>query len=253
MATTKNIQSLERAFAILELFAGGKKELSLGEISQRLGVGKSTCFGLANTLCNLGYLNRDEGRKAYRLGLKILSLASSVQENSILAQIVHPHLVKITKAFGETTHSAVGEENGVVYIDKVEADGSIVINSRIGVKNDLHCTGVGKCILAWQPEEYLRELYAKPVKAHTKKTITDLRRMRRELTAVREFGYAVDDEEFETGLVCYAVPIFDKTGVTAAISISGPASRMLGAKRDEMVRKLGTSAGEISKELRRQK
>ena len=139
MATTKNIQSVERAFSILELFQeGGAPERSVKEISEALGLNKSTTFGLINTLTNLGYLQQNEENQKYVLGLKLLSFSNAVKVQNIIIRSVHPYLEQISRKYGETVHCAVGQKGGVIYVDKVEATGSIYISTQIGTRNDLH-------------------------------------------------------------------------------------------------------------------
>lgn len=228
MATTKNIQSVQRAFSILELFQRtNSAEYSLKEIAQALDLNKSTAFGLVNTLAELGYLQQNADNQKYALGLKLLSFSDAVRVQSIIIQAVHPHLERLSRQYGETVHCAVAYGDGVIYVDKVEGSGSIHINSRIGTVNDIHCTGVGKCILAYLPPEEQERMLRLPMPARTIHTITSAQQMRRELEKIRLRGYAMDDEEISLGLTCVAVPVFSAPGrVACAISISGMTARI---------------------------
>ena len=118
MATTKTIQSLERAFAILELFQNNKSELSLKEISVSLNLNKSTTFGLVNSLTTLGYLLQNEDNQKYSLGLKILSLTNAVKTNNILIRASRPYLEELSAKYRETVHSAQELNGSIVYLDK---------------------------------------------------------------------------------------------------------------------------------------
>ena len=153
MATTKTIQSLERAFAILELFQNNKSELSLNEISVSLNLNKSTTFGLVNSLTTLGYLLQNEDNQKYSLGLKILSLTNAVKTNNILIRASRPYLEELSAKYRETVHSAQELNGSIVYLDKVEADTSIYINTQMGTKNYMHCTGVGKVLIGAKRRE----------------------------------------------------------------------------------------------------
>ena len=249
MATTKNIHSVERAFSILELFQeSGSPERSVKEISEALGLNKSTTFGLINTLTNLGYLQQNEENQKYVLGLKLLSFSNAVKVQNIIIRSVHPYLEQISRKYGETVHCAVGQKGGVIYVDKVEATGSIYISTQIGTRNDLHCTGVGKCILAYLPPEEQEQVLSSQLKTMTYNTITNSEQLREEIARVRENGYAMDKEEIAIGLSCVAVPVFSAPGKTGcAISVSGMTSRIQLALKNGLVEELKRVAAEISR------
>lgn len=247
MATTKPIQSLERAFSILELLGGEESELSIKEISDALGLNKSTVFGSINTLMKLGYLIQNPKNQRYSLGMKILSLANSVKTNNVIIMVTHPYLEELSRRFQETTHCATRQNNGIIYLDKVEAHRSIYINTQIGTKNYLHCTGVGKCILAYMRPEELELFLAGGLRTMTYNTITNIERLKEELHRVAKLGFAEDNEETELGLSCVAVPVFDAPNhVSFAISVSGLTQRMQSANKLEMVDALQTASSAIS-------
>ena len=210
MATTKNIQAVERAFSILELFQKtSRSEHSVKEISKILNLNKSTAFGLINTLTNLGYLQQNT-------------------EN-------------------QTVHCAVEFNDSAIYIDKVEATGSFLIGTQIGTQNDLHCTGVGKCLLAYMPPEQLDRILARNLKTMTYHTITNSEQLREELRQVRELGCAMDQEEYTVGLSCVAVPVFsDAETPVCAISVSGMTPRIQLAVKNGLLEELKRTAAVIS-------
>lgn len=251
MATTKNIQSLVRGFAILELFKQHNYKLSVREIADALQLSKSTAFGLINTLANLGYLRQDKQDRKYSMGFKILALASAVQENNVIVQVAHPLLKQLSEAFQETCHCAVEENGFVIYIDKTEADRSVIINTRVGMKNPIYCTGVGKSILSFLPEEKQQDILSTiELKAVTLATITDRAELLKTFKTVRERGYATDDEEIEIGLRCVSVPIFDiNKEVIAAISLSAPSSRLDLNDIDTLVERMKAVSKEITRKL----
>ena len=247
MATTKTIQSLERAFAILELFQNNKSELSLKEISDSLGLNKSTAFGLVNSLTTLGYLLQNDDNQKYSLGLKILSLTNAVKTNNILIRAARPYLEELSAKYRETVHSAQEMNGSIVYLDKVEADTSIYINTQMGTKNYMHCTGVGKVLLAYKSDEELDAFLSKPLKSLTFNTITDPKAFKDEMKKIRENGYGGDDEEIEIGLSCVAVPVMkseNKPGF--AISVAGPTARINEYKKHGIVDDLKKTASSLS-------
>lgn len=250
MATTKNIQSVERAFAVLELYQKKDvEELGVKEISDALGLNKSTAFGLINTLNNLEYLQRNPVNQKYALGVRLLSLSDAVKLKSAIIRTVHPYLEQIMQKYGETVHCGVEHRNGVLYIDKVEATHSaIYINTQIGKVNDYHCTGVGKCILAYLPPERQKQIYAEPLKTMTYNTITNVEQLRNEIRKVRENGFAMDNEENALGLSCVAVPVFSAAEtVGCAISVSGMTSRIQHACQHGIIEELKQISAEVSK------
>ena len=247
MATTKTIQSLERAFAILELFQNNKSELSLKEISVSLNLNKSTTFGLVNSLTTLGYFLQNEDNQKYSLGLKILSLTNAVKTNNILIRASRPYLEELSAKYRETVHSAQELNGSIVYLDKVEADTSIYINTQMGTKNYMHCTGVGKVLLAYKSPEELDMFLDQPLKPLTFNTITDPDDFKKEMSKIHENGYGGDDEEIEIGLSCVAVPVMkaeNKPGF--AISLAGPTVRMNEHKKRGVVDDLKNTAAKLS-------
>ena len=225
MATTKTIQSVERAFSILEyLQQCGGGERSVKEIADALELNKSTAFGLINTLTTLGYLQQNADNQKYVLSLKLLSFSN--------------------------THCGVAQGDSVIYVDKVESSRSLSINTQIGTKNYLHCTGVGKCILAYMPEDEQQHILAGPLKALTFNTIVDPRQLQAELRHIRADGYAMDNEEVEVGLSCVAVPVFSAPGqVSCSISISGMTPRVRTALRGGLLDDLRQASADISRSL----
>ncbi len=250
MGKTKNIQSLERAFSILELFEQTNKKMSVKEISTALDLSKSTVFGLINTLSNLGYLMQDSETLKYNLGFKVLSLGNAVSSNDILAKVADRCLQPVSDKFQETTLCVVEENGYVVYIGKTESSSSIVLKTRIGTKKELYCTGVGKCYLAFMPQEYTQKMLSKSLEPKTENTITNIEKMYSELSLIQKNGYAFDNEEYENGIACVAVPVFDKSKrIISAISLTGPTFRIKELDLNEIVLSLKEAANNISKNL----
>lgn len=250
MATTKNVQSVERAFSILELLQNANDgEMSLKDISGALNLNKSTTFGLINTLVNLGYVQQNNSNQQYMLGLRLLGFSEAVKQQSVLRQAIHPYMARLNAKYDETIHCAIKYGKKILYIDKVEATNSpIYINTRVGATRDMHCTGVGKCILANMPEDQQQEILSKPLKTATYNTITNSKQLKIELEKIRENGYAYDDEESFVGLFCVAVPVFSaENTVACAISISGIKPRIEQAIAQGVVQELKQVASTISK------
>lgn len=250
MATTKNIQSVERAFSILEFFQKANyAEHSLKELSEALELNKSTTFGLVNTLANLGYLQQNPENQKYSLGLRVLNFSNAVRAQNLIIRAVHPYLEQINRKYGETVHCAVPQNTSVIYVDKVEAVSSIYISTQIGTQNALHCTGVGKCVLAYLPPYEQERVLSSPLQAMTDNTITTPQQLRECIQQVRKNGYATDNEEISVGLSCVAVPVFSAAEtVSCAISVSGMTARIQAACEKGLVAELKQAAQAISRD-----
>lgn len=223
------IQSVDRALSILEFFTQENPEAGVSDIARGLGLNKSTTFGLLCTLERRGYAEQNPENGKYRLGLKTLDLSAAKLEGFDIARIAHPILVALVASLGETVHLAVYDRGEVIYIDKVESDNTLRIASFVGKRNPAYCTGVGKCLLAFQPKEEIERVLAAGLKSRTSSTISDPKRLRDELGRVRERGQACDNEEFVEGLVCSAAPVRNFRGeVCAAVSLSAPTIRASG-------------------------
>ena len=252
MATTKMIQSIERAFAIIEFLEGSSgEEKSIKEIADAVQLNKSTVFGIVNTLAALGYLTHDPNSQKYSLGLRFLGISEAISKNNSIIRIVHPYLKMLSDTYDETIHCAVQSENRLLYIDKVVAQKVISINSQIGRFNYLHSTGVGKCFLAYMDEKELDAfLHSEPLIRFTDTTITDPEKMKKELEQIRRNGYAIDNEEGQEGVYCIAVPIFyakDKAG--CAMSLSCPIMNSTRLNNEDVISHLKEISRRISKEL----
>ena len=252
MGDTRTIQSLDRAINILELFRVNLKELSVTEISNELQINKSTVFGLINTLANRGYLHQNPNNQKYSLGLSLLELGELVQKSNIIADQARPFLQKLVDKYNETIHLAIEEKGEVIYIDKLEGQKTIYISSRIGSQNPMHCTGVGKCLLAFvsaKRREKLLEGFSE-LRKYTENTITDKNDLIKELDGIVQKGYSIDNEEFAVGLYCYSVPILNKFNeAVASVSISGPTSSIKNLSRSEIIKYMKEIANEISNRL----
>lgn len=245
---TKPVRSVQKAFTILEVI-GENSGMGVSELSRHLGWHKSTVFGILSTLEQCGYVVKNPDTSRYSLSLKLFGLSSMAIQDLDLYQIVHPYLKQLTEKNGETTHFVLPDKYEVIYVDKVESSGSIRICTQIGKRMPYYCTGVGKAILAFQPEEEIKKVlsYSRLI-SYTKNTITDYNALLRECELIRENGYALDREEVEDGLFCVAVPILAQNGrAIAAMSMAGPTIRMTKERLPILIEDLMSSSAEISR------
>lgn len=245
-----SIQSVDRALSILECFTMERQELGVSELSRLLDLNKSTAFGLLSTLERRGYLQQNQENGKYSLGLKALDLATVRLAGFDFTRVAKPMLKALVDRLGETVHLAIYDHGEVVYVDKIESGNTIQIASYIGKRNPCYCTGVGKCLLAFQPESEVERVIARGLVPRTVKTISDPAAFRATLARIRAVDQSIDDEEFELGLVCVAAPIRDRTGaVLAAISVSSPTFRIGRDTIVEIARQVSEAAIAVSQAL----
>lgn len=221
-------QVVDRVVDILEAFTTLGPELGVSDISRALNLKKATTHRLLASLRRRGIVEQDVRSRRYRLGLKLWELGQLATTHVDWLERVKPFLQQLTDLAGETTHLAVMSDGQVLYVEKVESTRSLRMPSQVGRRLPAHCTGVGKALIAFLPDEILRSLIdRRGLPAFTPNTITDPARLAEELAVTRARGYSVDNEEIEEGLVCIGAPVRDHTShVIAAVSIAGPSSRL---------------------------
>lgn len=244
------VRSVGRACEILDALYAAGGEAPLREISQRVGLNKSTVHGILATLQHMRYVGQTASG-SYTLGLRLLELGNATVARLDLRNQASDILRELVLRFEETAHLVMLDGTDVVYIDKVESTQSMRIVSQVGKRLPAACTGVGKAILASLPSEELdRLLEITELRAFTRNTITDKVRLREHLAEVHRRGYAIDDEEILDGLRCVAAPIFNHTGACiGAMSISGPSVRMGPSRIEEMIPVVCEAAHEVCRRM----
>lgn len=225
--TGRSIQVLGRALDVLEVLAAHPRGTSLTEIAAQVHLHKSTVHRILHTLARRGYVMQGHDA-SYRLGLRVVGLGEAVLGGLDIREEARVYLEELLLATNEVVHLVVMEQGEMVYIDKLEGTRTVRTHSVVGMRVPVHCTGVGKAILAHLPEPTVRAILAeKGMRRHTAHTIVTVDALLAELSTVRTRGYALDREENEEGICCVAAPVRDHAGrVVAAISVSAPAMRM---------------------------
>ncbi|WP_160725099.1 IclR family transcriptional regulator [Bacillus sp. USDA818B3_A] len=246
------IQSVERALKILDLFDEYTPELKITEISEKMGLHKSTVHSLLKTLQEHSYIAQNPEDGKYRLGMKLAERGNFVVSNMDIRKIARKYLLDLSTKTGQTVHLGILEGKEGVYIDKVEGEQSIIRYSRIGRRLPLHSTSIGKVLLAWQdPNEMQLLLKDYHYQFQTTNTILNEEMFLKELEKVKQQGYAVDDQENEQGVRCAAVPIFNGKGqVLAALSISTLVSRVSDPELLMFIELLKGSCQELSEQMK---
>src|SRR6266567_3569723 len=222
------VQSLGRAFSILEEVARHREGIGLAELSKLVGLHNSTTFHLAKTLVSLGYLRQEKDSKRYRIGRPLFALAASALDEIEMVNVATPVLEELSRQTSESSHFAVRMGDAVVVIARTSGPGAFQLTDRVGVVRPAHCTALGKIILAsLRPEQLKRFIDRVELKPSTPKSISDVGALMREIAEVQRTGVAFDDGEFNMEVRCVAVPVTDFTGqVIGALGISGPIWRL---------------------------
>ncbi|MDR7416993.1 MAG: IclR family transcriptional regulator [Armatimonadota bacterium] len=246
----RTVRSLLRGLQVLEILARDP-ELSLTEIARRAHLPFSTTHRLLETLCRRGFVTQPEASGRYRLGLKAFEVGIAFLASHRLPEVARPVMVDLVKHLNETANLAVRDGREAVYVLQVESPRMLRLFAHPGARHPLYCTGVGKVLLAWEPEPEVRSLLGSgPLPRYTPRTLTDPEAVLQELRAVRARGYAVDREERETGVRCVAAPVRDATGrVVAALSVSAPATRLPYRRIPEVAGATLAAASRISRLL----
>ncbi|MDT0455903.1 IclR family transcriptional regulator [Streptomyces sp. DSM 41527] len=243
------VQSLERAFDLLERMADAGGEVGLSELSGSSGLPLPTIHRLMRTLVACGYVRQQPNRR-YALGPRLIRLGES--SSRLLGTWARPFLARLVEETGETANMALLDGDEIVYVAQVPSRHAVRMFTEVGRRVLPHSTGVGKALLAHHSPEEVRALLGRTgMPAATEKTITDPDRFLEALADVRRLGYAVDDNEQEIGVRCLAVPV-PNSPTSAAISISGPTGRVTEAATDKIVPVLQDVAAQLSVALANQ-
>ena len=221
-STTGGVQSIRRAFELLETLAESGP-MSLSQLSAKSGLPLTTVHRLTGTLAGLGYL-RQQSAKQYALGPRLIHLGE--RSSRLLTTWALPHLTRLVDELGETTNLAMLEGDEIVYVAQAPSRHSMRMFTEVGRHVLPHCTAVGKALLAQLPAEQVERIVGRTgMPAQTENTITTPARLAEELDVVRSQGFAIDDAEQEVGVHCVAVALTDGSP-RLALSVSGPVPRM---------------------------
>ncbi len=246
------VQSIDRAFEILERLCGSRDGLSIHALSEATGLHKSTVHRLLAALAARGYVRKDEESGRYRMTTRICELSEQVVESLDVLKAAHGPMEALSQTTGETVHLVVREGDEIVYVHKVEPDVSTMrMFSRIGMRRPMSCTAMGKAILAELSDEEVDRIWnASDIQAYTEHTITSLDRLKSALELIRRRGSAFDNQENELGVRCIAATIHDYTGgICGALSISAPMLRMSDIKIAQFTPQLMAACEKITRRM----
>ena len=240
--SASHVQSVERALMLLDFLAREDREMGLTEIAKAMRWPKTTVYGLIATLRHHYYVDQSPVTGRYRLGVKLFELGNAVARGWDVRSIARPAMQNLNAKLGEMVQLAIESGGEVLYIEKLDSTHMMRIVSEIGVRLPMHCTGLGKVLLAYKKPSEVKWILSKHgMRMMTANTITDRDAFEQELIKIRRQGYAIDDREIMDSLRCIAAPIFDREGnVEYAVSVSGLAGNLQGERfdtvRDELIR-----------------
>jgi IclR family acetate operon transcriptional repressor len=247
----RSVQSVERALDLLEALTAAEGEVSITALATRTSLHVSTVHRLLSTLLRRGYVRQNPDTSRYYAGARLATLAegrSRYGELRLRARSVLASLVDQTR---ETANLTVIDDTAAVYIETVPSPQVVRLFTTVGNRVPLHATGAGKALLAWLPQTRRDALLERiELRSHTARTIVDGIALRRALEEVRERGYAIDDEEYDEGVRCIAAAVGPLGAPLAALSVSGPASRLTRQRLVELAPLLRRSAGALGEALR---
>jgi DNA-binding IclR family transcriptional regulator len=224
-----------KALRVLEAVAISSRPLSLSDVAETLVLDKSTAYRMLNTLVSAGFVVRDDISKRYSLSYKVVALSRNLLAENETSRVSQRILEELTEATGETVHLNVLDGHQTIVIQKVKGTQLVAVDFQIGDRSRLHCTSIGKALLAFQDVRFIEEVIAAGLPRMASNTITDPALFRNELHHIRSQGYALDDHEFSDNMRCIAAPIFEAGGhVRMGISISGPDTRFTLDKLGEL-------------------
>ncbi|MBO4837199.1 MAG: IclR family transcriptional regulator [Clostridia bacterium] len=231
MKLTKGNQSVEKTLRIIEIMAASDGPMRLLDIASAVELPESTVLRMVNTLVNMGYAYQEESyMRRYGLTMKFMAVGQQAADHFHFRDVIHPYLTDLSKTLGETCCASREQDGQIYYFDVVVGDSksALTIRQRVGGSANMHCTGSGKVFLTRYTDDQLDALIAhRGLPAATPHTVTTKDALKREIETCLERGYAIDDEEIEVGMRCLAAPVYDtENRIIAAISVSGPASRM---------------------------
>lgn len=244
------VQSIERAAAILRSFNEAEPELGVTELSQRLGLHKSTVSRIIATLQQEGLVGQNAETGKYRLGVGLVSLAGVALGRINVRGAAQPHLDELVRETRETVTVDILDGNVCLIVEQKESPQPVRYVSWIGRRFPLHCTASGKVLLAALTESERQSRLTFPLQKYTNNTITSYEVLRDSLEETTTKGYAIVLEEFEAGFGAISAPIFDHAGqVVAALAISAPSFRLSKTKFNRFAPCLQRTTAAISAEL----
>jgi IclR family transcriptional regulator, KDG regulon repressor len=251
MMEKESFGAIFKVLNLLEVFLkDSENEIGISRMAELTGLKVSTVHRIASTLVEKGYLSQQGKRGKYTLGLKFLEFSNALKRNMKIRDIALPYLEKLRVVSGESTNLAISDQNSVVYIEHVDSNQTLRTFTKVGNRAPLYCTGVGKVFLAFMNADDKGFLNDFNFTRYTDNTLMSCEELEKEIAVIKREGVAIDNGEMEIGVRCIAAPVRDSNGqVAAAVSISGPYTRLNGTRVEELKPMVLSFALDISRAI----
>jgi DNA-binding IclR family transcriptional regulator len=248
---TPSVPVLGRALAIIEFLAESRNGATLPEISRRLKMPKSSAHTILVTLLRKGYITRSPRTQRFSLGFKLFAVANKALDGLPIREVAVPFMRQLSLTTHLTVHLGILEQNEAILIAKIDPPGVTKLSTWIGRRMELHCTGIGKALIAYLPkEEQLRLVHSRVFARHNESTIVSPKRFMDEIDRIRRDGYSIDDEEDEVGFRCLGVPILDSEDeLLGALSFAGTVLTVNNENTKDLVAKMKQTAAQIAQAM----
>ncbi|HEY9389963.1 MAG TPA: IclR family transcriptional regulator [Mycobacteriales bacterium] len=244
------VKPVFKALQVLRCLGEAERELSLGDVCARVGLPRSTTFKYLRTLRESGFVAHDPETDRYRIGLLVWELGQLAADHARVRDLALPTMRELHETFNETVNLAVPDGSDVVYVEMLESSRPLRMGARLGARDPMYCTALGRAILASLPADQWDTRIPGRLTARSPRTITSPARLRAELDSVRARGYALERGETEQGVSCVAAAILDGRGrAVAAISVSAPDARLTDDLVDTIAEQVRQAAGSCSRRL----
>jgi IclR family transcriptional regulator, KDG regulon repressor len=246
----ESVAAVLKVFAIVQALSE-RNETGISELSVRLAMPKATVYRFLQTMKTLGYVRQEPDSERYGLTMRMFELGAKSLRYPDLVELAKPHMQRLSDATGETVHLGQLIDSEIIYVHKVDSRHMLGMYSRVGRRAPLHCTAIGKVLMAWErPERRAQVLAGCDFKRFRDKTITSREAYEQELERTLAQGFGQDREEFDDHIRCAAIPIFDRGNqVMAGLSVSFPTFRYDTAREPELVAMLRDASRDISRQL----
>lgn len=238
-----------RALQVMEMLGNAGRPMSVAEVAEGIDADRSTAYRMLMTLLDAGYVRRDASEKHYQLGYKLLSLTKGLLKDGERTELIGATLQGISAKTQETAHYSVFDRDACVLVQRSKGSQLVAVDFQVGDRSPLHCSSAGKVLLAYLDMRSVEAIMARGLPRFAVNSLTTPEGLRDALRTVRAQGYAIDDREFHDDMRCVSVPVFDKSGTTAAISLSGPSSRFTLEKLHELLPPIREAANELSRKF----
>ncbi|PVX39208.1 IclR family transcriptional regulator [Pasteurella langaaensis DSM 22999] len=244
------VSSVLKVFGIIEALAE-QKEIGITDLAQRLMMSKSTTYRFLQTMRTLGFVKQEDETEKYSLTLKLFEVGAKALEYVDLIALANQEMSSISKQTNETLHLGTLDDSEIIYLHKIDSSYNLRMYSRIGRRNPIYSTAIGKVLLSGLSEQEITALMADVTFVkHTDKTLENTSQLIQEVEKVRQQHFAEDNEEQEPGLRCIAAPIYNRFGrIIAGVSISIPTIRFEEKKLPYLVNLLQIAGKNISEQL----